>query len=181
MNIFSDPQKIIDSIDIFSGQHVADLGAGSGAYTLAIAEKMRREGSTGEKVFAVDIQKDLLERITAEAESRKVSSVHVIWGNLEQERGTRLRHDSIDLVIIANTLFQVSHRSEALKEAYRILKKGGRIVIIDWSESFGNIGPKSDHVISQRTAELLAEEAGFTKEQDINAGEHHYGFISKKI
>ena len=72
-------------------------------------------------------------------------------------------------------------RREMLREAQRILKKNGRLVIIDWSESFGNIGPKPDHVVSASAAKLLCQEAGFEFLKSIHAGEHHYGFIVKKV
>jgi len=178
MNTFSDPQKIIDQLEIFPGQQVADLGAGSGAYSLAMAEKLK--GNPDSRVFAIDIQKELLSRIDALAESKKLSSVHIIWGNIEQEKGTCLRGDSLDKVLIANTLFQVEHKKNVIKEAYRILQPGGQLIIIDWSESFGNIGPKPDHIISQETAQLLCKEIGFTASETIQAGEHHYGFIATK-
>jgi len=178
MNTFSDPQKIIEKLDIFPGQQIADLGAGSGTYTLAIAEKIK--GNNESRIFSVDIQKDLLERIDTEAKNRNLHAVHIIWGDIEQEKGTRLRHDSLDVVILANILFQVEHKKDTLKEAYRILKPEGRLIIIDWSESFGNIGPKSDHVVTKETAELLCIENGFKHERSFDAGEHHYGFISKK-
>lgn len=179
MNTFSDPQKIIHDLEIFPGQQVADLGAGSGAYSLLIAEKLK--GNDSSRVFAVEVQKNLLARIDAEAKARNLHSVHVIWGDIEQEKGTRLRHDSLDTVLIANTLFQVDHNKNTIKEAYRILKPGGRLIIIDWTESFGNIGPKQSEVVPQQTAELLCSEVGFKKERDFDAGQHHYGFISHKI
>lgn len=179
MNTFSDPQKIIETLDIFPGQHVADLGAGSGAYSLLIAERIK--GNSESKVFAVDIQKDLLSRIDTEAQKRNLQPLHVIWGNIEEPKGTRLRHDSLDTVLIVNTLFQVDNNKGVITEAHRILKKGGRLIIIDWTESFGNIGPKPDHIVSAEIAETLSIEVGFKKERTFDAGEHHYGFISHKV
>ena len=180
MNIFSDPKKIVQQLDIFPGQHVADLGCGSGAYTIALAEKMK--GSHKSRVFAVDVQKNLLVRIDAEARLKKIDSVHIIWGNIEEEKGTHLRDDSLNLVLVANTLFQVENKEGLLKEAYRILKPEGRLVVIDWSESFGNIGPRSEYVINEKTTRLLCETHGFVIDSlSLKAGEHHYGFIMRKI
>jgi len=177
MNTFSDPKKIIDQLMISAGQHIADFGAGSGAYTLAIAEKLK--GNIESRIFAVDIQKDLLARIDTEAKDKHLSSVHVIWGDIEEEAGSRLKIDSIDAVLIANTLFQVEAPKEALKEAKRVLKPRGQLIIIDWSESFGNIGPTPENVITETIAKSLSEEVGFAFEKNINAGEHHYGCIMR--
>lgn len=179
MNIFSDPNKIVDQLTLLPGEHIADLGAGSGGYTLAIARKLKGRGNT--KVFSVDVQKPLLERISSQAEEEHLESIHTIWGDIEVMKGTRLRDDSVDLAIIANTLFQVEDKKITLKEAYRILKPGGRLLVIDWAESFGNIGPKDSEVLSFETAKLLCEETGFSFDHTIEAGEHHYGFINRKI
>lgn len=56
---FTDPQNNIDQFDLDSGMRVADLGAGSGAYSVAAAKKVGGDG----RVYAVEVQKDLLEKI----------------------------------------------------------------------------------------------------------------------
>lgn len=179
MNTFSDPQKIVDQLDLSPELHIADFGSGAGNYVMAIAHKLK--GSSTAKVFAVDVQKELLNRIHQQAEQENLSSVHIIWGDIEEENGSRLRHESIDVVIVANTLFQVGEKVSMLKEVRRVLKPGGKLVIVDWSESFGNIGPKENEVISEETAKLLCEEQGFSFDRTLEAGEHHYGFITRKF
>jgi len=178
MNTFSNPQKIVNQLEITPGHHIADFGAGTGVYTLAAAEKIR--GNTASRIFAIDIQKELLTKIAHEAQERHLESVHIIWGNIEDSKGTRLRHDSVDMVLMVNVLFQLDDRQESVNEAYRILKPDGKLVVIDWSESFGNIGPKPDHIILEKTARLLCQEAGFEFDHTIETGEHHYGFIVTK-
>lgn len=178
MNTFSDPQKIIEYFPIFSGQKVADFGAGSGAYTFLLAEKVK--GGTQGAVYAVEVQKNLVEQLSATAEKKGMSYVHPVWGDIESPKGSRLRDGSVNAVLVANTLFQVDHPGNVIKEARRVLGYEGVLIIIDWAESFGNIGPKQDHVISKDAAELLIAEHGFEIERSFNAGEHHYGFIARK-
>jgi len=176
MNIFSDPQKIISQCSGYiMGKNIADLGAGSGAFTMAAAQLGKSENG---KIYAVDVQKDLLDKINADAQNEHLSSVHVVWGNFEETHGTRLKDDSIDTVILANTLFQVENKKDAITEIKRILKKGGVCIVVDWSESFGNIGPKSDHVVIQDTAQKLFTDHNFVISKSIETGEHHYGFIA---
>ena len=176
MNMFSDPLKIIDQLQISQDAHIADFGCGSGAYTLALAEKKSQA-----KIYAIDIQKDMLERLHNIAEMKGIHNIHTIWGDIDNLKGSRLRDESIDFVILTNTLFQLEDRKTAILEVGRILKQAGRILVVDWSESFGNIGPKVDHVLGEATAKLLLEENGFLVEKEIEAGEHHYGFIARKI
>lgn len=179
MNTFSDPVKIIEQVPLFPGQHVADLGVGSGAYTFACAEKIK--GDVNSRVFAVDIQKNLLERISSESKERRLEDVRVVWGDLEKPSGSRLRHDSMDVVLLVNTLFQVEHKHGVMQEAYRVLKPGGLLVLIDWSESFGNIGPKQSEIVNFEMAKTYMQEAGFVFDRDIQVGEHHYGAIARKL
>lgn len=61
---FSEPQKNIEQLELKPGERVADLGCGVGAYSLAAAPLVGVDG----KVYAVDIQKDLLERLRQEAD-----------------------------------------------------------------------------------------------------------------
>ena len=178
MNTFSDPQKVIDQLECMPGQHIADFGAGSGAYTFALAERMKHMADT--KIFAIDIQKDLLARLESEATQRNYASVHVVWGDLETAKGSRLKDDSLDMVLVVNTLFQVDDQKSLMREAARVLKSGGTLVVVDWSESFGNIGPQTKDIVSEMTARTLATEAGCMFEHALEAGEHHYGFVARK-
>jgi len=176
MKTFSDPRKIISQLDLLGSHHVADFGSGAGFYTLALAEFMGPEG----KIFAIDVQKAHLEKIARQAELKSFDSIHTLWADIEKEKGSRLRDNSIDVVIMANILFQLEHKNEALLEARRILKPEGRLLIVDWSESFGNLGPKTDHVVTEQTAAELCALAGFGISRHVEAGEHHYGFIATK-
>ena len=178
MNTFSDPQNIVEQGDFFPGQEVADFGVGSGAYTMAIARKIA--GDPKSRVFAIDVQRDLLDRVASEAENEHLDSVNVVWGDLETQGGSRLKDASVSAVVIANTLFQLEDKKAVLKEAWRVLRSDGRLIIVDWSESFGNIGPKEDHIVTEATAKTLTEETGFIFDRNLKAGEHHYGFMSRK-
>lgn len=178
MNTFSNPIDVINQLHIFSGQKCADLGAGSGAYAFALAQKVA--GNEEGRVYAVDIQKDMLERLGLEAKERGIANIEVVWGDAEQPNGSRLRDESIDIVVIANTLFQSHHQADLIAEAFRILKPSGTFLIVDWSESYGSIGPREDHVITAEHAQQLAENNGFMLDRAIPAGEHHYALIFNK-
>ncbi len=179
MNTFSDPEKIIEQVTLLPGQKVADLGAGNGAYARALAKKVL-VGNTG-AVYAVDIKKNMLEKIAQDAQEAGFENLHVVWGDIEEPLGTRLRENSIELVLIANTLFQVGSKKNLIDEAHRILTPAGTLVVVDWSESFGNIGPKPDHVVTESAAKKLCENNGFVFDRDLQAGEHHYGFVARKM
>src|SRR5690606_13333033 len=121
------------------GMRVADFGAGSGQYSFALAEAVTGAG----KVYSVDVQKNLLAKIKNESIKRHLLSIEPVWGDIDKQGGSTLRDNSCDVVVMANILFQLEQKETALKEAYRVLKPRGRLLIVDWSESFGGIGPSS--------------------------------------
>lgn len=174
--MFSDPQKNIEQLGLMPGHKVADLGSGSGFYTFAAAQAV---GSVG-TVYAVDVQQDLLTKIKNEAGRQNLLNVETIWGDAETEGGTKLGDGSVDAVIVANVLFQAESRHGLLKEAARIAKRGGKVLVVDWMESFGGMGPHPDHVVTKDAARELAAGAGLKEEREITAGAHHYGFIFTK-
>jgi ubiquinone/menaquinone biosynthesis C-methylase UbiE len=174
--MFSDPKKNLAQLDIREGDHVADFGVGSGAYALIIA---KRVGSSG-RVYAIDIQKDLLVKLKNETRENHILNIEIIWTDLDSEGDTTLLGESMDTCIISNLLFQVSSKEQVVLEARRILKSNGKVLIIDWSDSHGGLGPLPKEVFSKQAAKELFLKKGFTHEKDIDAGNYHYGMIFKK-
>jgi len=175
--MFSDPEKNIEQFDLGKGSYVADFGAGTGFYSFSAAEAV---GETG-KVYSIDVQKDMLEKLKNEARNvRHLMNVEVIWADLEHLGGTRLRENSIDAIIAANIFFQLEKKDNACLEMKRILKQGGRVLLIDWASSFGGIGPQQSDVFSEDQAKKLFEKHGFKEDRAIGAGAQHYGIIFRK-
>ena len=173
---FSDPQKNIDQLNLSAGSVVADLGAGSGFYTLAAAKAVGEGG----KVYAVDVQQDLLVRLQNAARAARISNVSIIHGDVEKLGGTKIKDASVDFVIAGNLVFQLDDKPGFVNEVKRILKPGGRVIDVDWSDSFGGMGPQPESVVDQVTAKELFEKGGFTFVTGISAGDHHYGLIFRK-
>lgn len=175
--MFSDPQKNIEQFAIDPGLSVADFGSGAGFYALALS---RAVGPTGH-VYAVDVQQDLLIRLKNEAIRQNISNIEIVLGNVEENKGSQLKDNSVDRVVIVNMLFQTKDRDAVIDEAKRILKDKGTILIIDWSDSFGGLGPAPHYLFNASQAEALCRGKGLDIVRNINAGDHHYGFILKKI
>jgi ubiquinone/menaquinone biosynthesis C-methylase UbiE len=157
------------------GMKVADLGAGTGHYARAAAAIVGREG----RVYAVDIQEDLLKHAHLNMPAHGHGVVEYVWGNIEHVGGTKLREHTLDAAILANTLFQVAaeHRPGLTEEIKRILKPGGSLLVVDWAGAYGGMGPHPEHVVTEHAAESLFIEAGFHKTEAFRAGPHHYGLI----
>ena len=175
--MFSDPVKNIEKCGIQVGQDIADLGSGSGHYSIASAKALM---STG-RVYAIDAQKDMLSRLKNQAIKEGLYNIEVIWGNIEKINGTKLRDSSVDLALLCNVLFQAENKMDLIKETKRILKPAGRVLLVDWEDSFGGIGPKKSMVVKKEKAKDIFEKNGFHIDREINAGSHHYGLILKKL
>lgn len=175
--MFSDPTKIIEQCGIQAGMDIADFGSGSGFYSLAASKALV---STG-RVYAIDAQKDLLTKLKNHAVREGQYNIEVVWGDIEKLGGTKLRESSVDLVFMCNVFFQLENKEDAVKEALRILKPRGRIVFVDWSDSFGGIGPHQKSVFKKDKAVPFFEKYGFSMDKEITAGSHHYGYIFKKM
>ena len=173
---FADPVQNVARLQLREGMHVADFGAGSGFYTLAAA---RRVGHSG-RVYAVEVQKELLDKLQAQALREHITTVQVIWGDLDEPTGTKLADASMDAVIVSNVLFQSEQKDILAGEAYRVLKSGGQVLVVDWSDSYSNLGPHPEAVVAEEAARSYFESAGFVFTESFKAGEHHYGLILKK-
>lgn len=171
--MFSNPEQNIASLSLQEGMRVADLGAGTGFYSIAAS---KRVGHTG-KVYAVEVQKEMVKKLESELKEKGIKNVDCIWGDIEKSGGTKIADESIDAVVLSNILFQVSDKLGLIDEAKRILKKGGKVLLIDWMESYGGMGPAPHHVVTEKVAQELFHKRGFKTLENISSSDHHYGII----
>jgi ubiquinone/menaquinone biosynthesis C-methylase UbiE len=173
---FLNPQEVIREAGIDEGMLVADFGAGSGFFTRAAA---RTVGESG-RVWAVDAHRDILSHIKTLSEAEGLHNVDVMHGDVEAAGGSRLPAGEFDCVIAANILFSCEDKNKLVAEIFRVLKNGGRAIVIDWSGSFGGLGPHATSVISRGAAMDLFEKGGFVFLENVPAGAYHWGFIVRK-
>ena len=155
---------------------MADFGAGSGFFLKPLS---RAVGDAG-IVYALEIQKTLVESLGVLINRENLGNVRPLWCDIEKLGGSKLPDSGVDVVILANTLFQVEEHSAVVAEIHRVLRSGGKAVVIDWTESWGGLGPQPSDIVSQETTEQLFEQAGFTTEGTFDAGDHHYGVAFRK-
>jgi ubiquinone/menaquinone biosynthesis C-methylase UbiE len=169
--MFADPVKNLKAFGLREDMIVADLGAGTGFYALGAAEMVPKG-----KVYAVEVQKDFLAKIRDKIKDAHLSNIEVIWGDVEKIGGTKIKENIADAVIASNILFQVEDHDTFIKELHRILKFGGRVLLVDWSSGMAHVQRK----IPKATAREMFERKGFAWERDIDAGSSHYGMILRK-
>ena len=133
-NQLLDPKQILEKhVGLGYGDIVADLGCGPKAYFTF--QSARIVGDKG-LVYAVDVQKQVLSSAESHAKNQGLNNVRTIWSNLEMHGATKISESSLNLGILNNVLFQSTNIAEMIKEAIRLIKVGGKLLIIDWK----NIG-----------------------------------------
>ncbi len=172
--MFSNPNKNIAQFRLTHGMNVADIGSGSGAYAIAASEII------GDGVlYAVDVQKEMLSILDSEAKKLRLNNIRTIWGDVEREAGTKIADSVIDACILSNVLFQIDNKDACIVEVKRILKPGGKVLVVDWSDSWSGMGPHKDLVHSEGQTYALFEKHKMKPVEEIMAGDHHYGIIFK--
>ncbi len=174
--MFMDPVTLLASCNLQTTDTVADFGAGSGFLAKAALAYVPQGN-----VFAIEINRDMVTRLTREAAEANLKNFHPLWGDIEVAGGSKLADTSVDFILLSNTLFYLEDKNGVMSEALRVLKPGGRMLVVDWTESFGGMGPRPESVFGKDKARALLERHGLTILTDtLPAGEHHYAILCQK-
>jgi ubiquinone/menaquinone biosynthesis C-methylase UbiE len=174
---FLNPQKVLNQLEIQSPSKIAHFGCGHGYFTIPLAKMVGKEG----QIFAIDILNEALGEVKEKATQEGIGNIETLRGNLEVPGGSKLPDNSCDMVLLANILFQSNKKADIIKEARRVLKPGGKMMIIDWQPTGTTLTSDSGWRISQGEAERLATEKNFAFDREFDAGDFHYGLIFRKF
>ena len=159
--IYRERHRILEALNVQTGMNVADVGAGTGLFSLPLAKAVGSDG----RVFAVDIVPEFLERIDKLAGERALTNVTTV---LCTERSIELPPDSVDLVFVCDTYHHFEYPRSTLASIHRALCPGGRLVVIDFMRSPGKSRAwVLDHVrIGQQETAAEITAAGFERLAD---------------
>lgn len=165
--VFHERQRIVDDLGLQAGMVVADIGAGTGAFTGLLSAKVGPAG----KVYAVDIAEEFLARIRQRAAAEGWASVQTVRC---PEDSVALPAESIDLAYLCDTYHHFEYPESSLRSIFAALKPGGQLVVVDFerlpgvSEDWilGHVRAGRDQVISEIAAagfKLLSKQAPTAK------------------
>jgi len=178
-NELLNPEKILkDELGLTPGAYVGDFGCGGAGYFAIQAGK-----TTGDSglVYAVDILQPVLKNIESRAKELNLNNIKTLWSNLEKFGACKINNDYLDFGLIINVLFQNKDKKTILKEAARMIKPLGKLLVVDWKEGRFPLGPRQDDKISPEAVAALANEFGLKLTKKFEAGQYHYGLVFEKF
>lgn len=137
------PAKLLPLLNLKPGDVVADIGAGSGFYSFKIAPLVGEKG----KVYANDIQKEMLDIIKRRAKELKVDNVIPVRGTVKDPK---LPAESVDLMLLVDVYHEFDHPYEMVEAMLKALKPGGRIVFVEFRMEDQNVPIKLVHKMSEK-------------------------------
>jgi SAM-dependent methyltransferase len=148
------PDEAIDALHLKPGMTVADIGAGTGYMTLRMA---RRVGPGG-KVYAVDIQPEMLRRLRANAARANLTNIQTVLGD---DTDPKLPRGQIDLILLVDVYHELSHPQEMVRHFYDALAPDGRLVLVEYRKEDPSVPIKPLHKMSVQQVKLELEAQGF--------------------
>lgn len=173
---FVDPATVVKKLPIDSGSTVADFGCGSGFFSFEFSRKVGQGGV----VYALDVLPSALEAVGSHAKTLGLGNIVTKRVNLENEQGSGLGNNSIDWAVLKDILFQNKKKEVILREVARVLKPGGRALIMEWNPDESMVGPEKSIRINKKDLQALITAAGLSVDEEVSVGGFHYAYIVKK-
>lgn len=173
---FVDPATVVKKLPIDAGSAVADFGCGSGFFSFEFSRKVGQNGV----VYALDVLPSALEAVGSHAKTLGLGNIVTKRVNLENEHGSGLGNSSIDWAVLKDILFQNKKKEIILREVARVLKPGGKALIMEWNPDESMVGPEKSIRIDKKDLQTLITEAGLSVDEEVSVGGFHYAYIVKK-
>lgn len=148
------PSKAVALLGLEPGMKVADVGAGVGYWSFLLAEKVGKEG----KVFATDIQPEMLRLLRRRMEKAGVRNIETVMG-FEAETG--LPDSSVDMVLLVDVYHEFSKPQQMLRSIRKTLKPDGRLVLLEFRKEDPKVPIREEHKMSVEMVKSELEPEGF--------------------
>jgi ubiquinone/menaquinone biosynthesis C-methylase UbiE len=154
------PDKCLEALGIKHGMVVADVGAGIGYMSFKMAKLVGPSG----KVYANDVQPEMLEKLRDRAQRDKISNVQAVLGT---ENDPKLPASAIDLILMVDVYHEFSQPQAMLDRMREALKPGGRLVLVEYRKEDPSIPIRPEHKMSVKDVRTEVEAEGYQFDQVI--------------
>ncbi len=166
---WQDPEEVLGAIETRSHFIAADIGCGSGYFTIPLSRKVR-------KVYGIDVQKKMLQFLEQKIRKLRMRNVELLLSSTNE---IPLGNEAVDIIISINTLHEFDDKGKIIEEMRRVLKPSGRILIVDFKKEYAGFGPPVDIRVTEKQAIQLFERKGFNilETRDLK---YHYLLVFSK-
>jgi tRNA A58 N-methylase Trm61 len=152
------PDSALDAIGLRPGMTVADVGAGSGYFTVRLSRRVGPEG----KVYAQDIQPEMLRLLRRRLDKANFTNVITVLGT---ESDPKLPENALDLILMVDVYHEFAQPQAMLRKLRQALKDDGRMVLLEYRKEDPWVPIRPEHKMSVAEAKLEVEDEGFLLER----------------
>ncbi len=167
------PQAALDAIGVVKGMLIADVGAGTGYFSIRLAQRVGPAGS----VYAEDIQPEMLTRLREKARVEKINNIETVLGT---ESDPRLPAGKLDIVLLVDVYHEFSQPQEMLRAIRASLKPDGRLITLEYRKEDPTIPIRPEHKMSIAEAKTEIEAEGFKLDKVLDTLPRQHIFFFKK-
>jgi ubiquinone/menaquinone biosynthesis C-methylase UbiE len=167
------PDAALDAIGIVKGSSVADVGAGAGYMTWRLAERV----GPGGKVYANDVQLQMLDLLRKNMEQRKLANVEAVLGALDDPK---LPPGSVDLVLLVDVYHEFSEPQKMLRHIRDSLRPDGRLVLLEYRAEDPKVPIRPEHKMTVAQAKMEVEPEGFRLDRVLETLPRQHILIFRK-
>jgi ubiquinone/menaquinone biosynthesis C-methylase UbiE len=167
------PDQALDALGLKPGMVVGDVGAGTGYMSLKMA---KRVGPSG-KVYAEDVQPEMLRLLRQNAVKAKATNVETVLGN---ETDPKLPAGQLDLILLVDVYHEFSQPQKMLQKMREALKPDGRLVLLEYRKEDPTIPIRPEHKMSVQEVKTELEAEGFRMDQVLEILPRQHILILKK-
>lgn len=169
------PRALLRVAGILPGMRVADFGMGrTGHLVLPAAKLVGEEGM----VYGVDIHPEALNMVEGRRKLELLHNLELVWGNFERPEGVGIAPRSLDAVFVVNTLWFARHHPLVAFESRRLLKSGGRVIVVDWhADTSHPVAPPVQFRLHPRAIDTAFVRGGLKKYGEFNPSAWHWGRV----
>ncbi len=165
-----DASVIYEAAGLRAGMKAADLGCGTSGHFVFPGARIL--GEAGE-FYAVDILKSALSAVESRAKLEQLTNIKTVWADIEVLNAVKILSGSLDLVLLANN----QPNPAMVQEAARLVRGGGKLVVVDWKVGATPFGPPTAQRKDATHVRAMVEGAGLRLEKEFSPGKYHWGMV----